>query len=153
MNTKALIEAARTAAASAEGSEEALFAAMGTLPARASIAPFSVRNARLSYSAKEMSGTGRRIFEKFKKYLKQAVCDDFNYCEKKAEVDGALDKYLPKIVELLVKRIPISGKVPTVLARILVALGIPVASVESLVVLLLAWLITKGCDALCDCRS
>lgn len=94
---------------------------------------------------------GQHIFEKFKKYLKQAVCDDFKYCQKRETVKNNLDKYLPAIVKMLLKRIPIAKSTPSWLTKILSTLGIASVSVEAIVAILIAWLLIEGCDALCGC--
>jgi hypothetical protein len=94
---------------------------------------------------------GQRIFDKFKKYLKQAVCDDFKYCQKRETVKKNLDKYLPTIVKMLLKRIPIAKSTPSWLVKILSPLGIASISIEAIVAILIAWLLVEGCDALCGC--
>jgi len=95
---------------------------------------------------------GKAIFDKFEKYLKKAVCDDFKYCQKRDDVKKALNKYLPDIVKAIIARLPITGKLPAWLVPILTLFGIPAASLEVLVTLFVAWIIIKGCDELCGCK-
>lgn len=134
-------------------SEEAIFARMGLIGNDAALARATFARRTLAFDKKEMVSRGRRLFNKFKGALKQAVCDDFHYCSKRGAVDRGLNQYLPEIVKLLTKRIPISGKVPTWLASVLRVFGITASSLDVVVALLMAWLIVQGCNALCNCPA
>lgn len=132
--------------------EDKVLALLGTVPADAHLkADFKFRGKTLAFDADDLSGRGKKIFNKFKDKLKTAVCDDFKYCTIKDEVDANLKKYLPDIVQAIIGKIPISN-LPKWLVTILEFFGIAATSVDAVVAILVAWLIIKGCDALCQCE-
>ena len=135
------------------GDENKLFALLGTVPATVPTLSLQFTKDTLAFNAYELKNNGKMIFEKFKKYLKKVVCDDFDYCSKREKVDENLKKYLPEIIKLLIKRIPISGKLPAWLVTILSIFGISASSLEVVLAILIAWLIIKGCNELCQCKQ
>jgi len=137
----------------AEGNEIAILAALGAIGNDAALQAFTLDGGRMVFSAGAMANRGRKLFDKFKKYLHKAVCVDFDYCSNRAQVDADLQKYLPDIIKKIIARIPISGKLPTWLVGILKIFGITVGSLDVVVCLLVAWLIVRGCDALCECKK
>ncbi len=145
MTAARIVKTAEKKAKAANYSEEALFAAMGTIPNTTPFETFTVSTMQIRFPVAPMAKLGRKLFETFKKYLKQAVCDDFRYCSKKEAVDKALDKYLPEIVKPLMKRIrkaPMPGWLAGMVAQ---------PSTDVILVLLISWLIIKGCNELCKC--
>lgn len=151
MTTKEIIAQAKKKATEAAGDEEVIYAAMGILPNDIALERLTLKGSVVALDASTLVSRGERVFRSFMKYLKQAVCDDFKYCSRSEEVKDDLDKYLPEIVKALTTRIPLRGNVPGWLAKLLVAFGIQAASLDALIVLLVAWLIVKGCDQLCGC--
>jgi len=151
----AIIEEAKARVEAANHDEDNLFVMMGTIPADTpKMLAFRKGVVSLEPTAvEEAKERGKTIFQKFVKYLTKAVCDDFKYCQRKDEVKKALDKYLPDIVKAILKRIPITGKLPPWLVKILGWFGIAAASIEVLVILFVAWIIVKGCDELCGCSD
>lgn len=154
-NVKAIITDAKARAVAANHKEENLFVMLGTIPGDTpGLLEFKRGVVTLdSKSVNEARKRGEKIFKKFKKYLKKAVCDDFHYCRKRDEVKQALDKYLPEIVKAILKRLPIRGKLPAWLAKLLGAFGIAASSTQVLVTMFVAWIIIKGCDELCGCAD
>lgn len=134
------------------GDEDKLFALLGTVPPTAPTFSLQFTENTVAFDVDDLKDRGKEIFEKFKKYLKIAVCDDFDYCSKKNAVDANLKKYLPEIIKWLIKRIPISGQLPKWLVTVLAWIGIPAASLEVVLAILIAWLIIKGCNELCQCK-
>jgi hypothetical protein len=148
---KDIMQTAESHVAKTGGDEDKLFAMLGTVsPDTPTFALRFVKNT-VTFDADDLTSRGKKIFEKFKKHLKIAVCDDFKYCSKKAAVDENLKKHLPEIIKWLIKRIPVSGKLPKWLVTVLTFIGIPAASLEVVLAILIAWLIIKGCNELCDC--
>src|SRR5687768_3587375 len=70
--------------------------------------------------------------------------------EKKGKVSDFLDKHLPEIVKILLKK---QKKLPAPIRTVLQFLGIGVTSWNVVVVYATAWLIKKGLDDLCRCRE
>lgn len=134
------------------GDEDKLLALLGTVPADTPTVALQFTKNTLAFDADGLKGRGKAIFEKFIRYLKIAVCDDFDYCSKRAAVDADLKKYLPDIIKDLLKHIPISGKLPTWLVRVLALFGIQAVALEVVLAILIAWLIVKGCGELCQCQ-
>jgi len=147
-----IIDAAYKNAASCNQNEEYLFALLGAVPNDAHVfSEVTFVDGKLSFDAVQLSIRGKEIFEKFRKYLEDAVCKDFNYCEKRKDVDANLKKYLPDIVKALTKKIPIIDKLPDWILKILGLFGIAPISIDVIIAVLVAWLIIKGCDELCKC--
>jgi hypothetical protein len=134
-----------------EGNEDFIFAQMALIPPHVMTFSAKIQDNSILFDMHHLSLKGKLIFEFFKKHLKEAICDDFNYCSKKDAVDNDLKKYLPEIIEYLLNRFPSLGNVPMWLLRIFGGLLGIEASVEAIAVVLIAWLIIKGCDALCHC--
>jgi hypothetical protein len=150
---KDIMTAAENHVKTTGGDEDKLFALLGTVPPAAPTFTVEFTKKTVTFDADDLKDRGKEIFEKFKKYLKIAVCDDFDYCSKKAAVDKNLKQYLPQIINLLLKRIPMSGKLPAWLVTVLAWIGIPAASLEVVLAILVAWLIIQGCNVLCQCKS
>lgn len=150
-----IIEEAKARAVAANNDEDNLFVMMGTVQSDTpQLLTFKKGVFSLDKAAVDTAKhRGKKIFQKFEKYLKKAVCEDFKYCQNKDEVKKSLDKYLPEIVKAILKRIPITGKLPSWLVTILGWIGVTAASTEVLVTLFVAWIIVKGCDELCVCND
>ncbi len=151
MTIDQIVQTAKKQAAAADGDPNVIVAQMGMIPNRAALMKFSVQARTLTFDRVGAAAAGSNIFDKVKPFVKKAVCDDFGYCRKKDDVDKALNKYLPDIVKAIIKRIPISGKLPGWLAKILTFFGIAASSLDVLIALIVAWLIVAGCNALCGC--
>jgi hypothetical protein len=148
-----IVQMAEKVVAETGCSEEALFAAMGLIGNDAAMATFAVAQGRISLDASEMAARGRALFAKFETFLRQAVCQDFGYCAKRAQVDASLKPYLPEIAKYVLASIPVSDTLPGWLAPVLAVTGISAASLDVLIGFLVAWLITMGCNALCACPT
>lgn len=151
MTIDQIIQTAKQKAAQAKGNPDVIVAQMGVIPNQAALMKFSVQAQTLAFNRKSLTASGSKIFNKFKPYVKKAVCDDFGYCKKRDQVDKALEKYLPDIVKAILKKIPLSGKLPGWLAKVLSFFGIAATSLDVLVALIVAWLLVAGCNALCGC--
>lgn len=149
---KEIIQTAEKHVQMAGGDEDKLLALLGAVPADTPTVSLQFTMNTLAFDADAMKDRGKAIFEKFKKYLKIAVCDDFDYCSKEAAVDADLKKYLPDIIKKLLKHIPISGNLPKWLVTVLAWLGIQAATLDVVLAILIAWLIVKGCNELCQCK-
>src|SRR5579862_3838210 len=101
------------------GDVNVVYAQMAAVPPHAALIKFSRQGETLSFGIGDAAAEGKKIFEKFEGYVRTAVCDDFHYCNKRAEVDADLKKYLPDIVKAIVNKIPISGQLPGWLVTIL----------------------------------
>jgi hypothetical protein len=148
-----IINAAEKFVGNAGSTEEALFAAMGIIGNDAPKANFLVTHGMISLDAAAMALRGRELFAKFRGALQQAVCQDFSYCAKRAQVDQALKNYLPDIVKCILVRIPMSDKLPDWLPPVLGMFGISATSLDVVVGFLVAWLLIKGCNELCACPN
>jgi hypothetical protein len=150
-----IIEEAHAHAKAAKHDEDNLFVMMGTIPGDTPrLLVFRKGVLTMDKNAMEtVKLRGKAIFDRFVKYLKKAVCGDFKYCQRKDEVKNALDQYLPEIVRAIIKRIPITGKLPVWMVKILAWFGIATASTEVLVTMFVAWILIKGCDELCGCTD
>lgn len=148
-----IIATAEKLAANAGGVEGALFSAMGIVGNDAPKMNFFVKEGCISLDAQTMSVRGRALFDKFRTAMQQAVCQDFGYCSKRAQVDQALKNYLPDIVKCLLVRIPVSEQLPTWLPPILGMFGVSAASLDVVIAFLVAWLIIMGCNQLCACPA
>jgi hypothetical protein len=153
MTIDQIIESAKQQAARAQGNSDVIVAKLGLISPRAGLLHAEVRGEGLTLDMSEALQQGRKIFEKFLPYVKKAVCTDFGYCKRRDVVDKALDEFLGPIVKAIMKRIPVSGKVPDWLARLLKLFGIAAGSLDVVVTLFVAWLIVQGCNALCHCRA
>lgn len=149
---KDILRAAETHVETSGGDADKILAMIGTVPPDVTMLRLQFTATTLAFDLKDTKERGKKIFEKFKKYLKEAVCDDFKYCSKKREVNAALKDFLPDIIKYIIKRIPLSGKLPKWLVTLLRLIGITASSLEVLIALFVAWLIIKGCDELCQCK-
>ena len=134
--------------------EEILFAKIGAM---SSDIPFtgglSVHANMLGFKTSTLSESGKKLFKKFEKEIKKAVCDDFKYCGKRQDVKDSLDKYLPDIVKALLKRLPkTTSKLPEWIITVLKLFKVSVASWDGLIVLFVAYLLVKGLDEFCGCK-
>lgn len=134
--------------ADAARTEADLFAKMGMIGPEAPLHVGLVgKSAKVD--RKKLEKKGRKLFESVKGELEGLACDDLDYCERKDDVGNFLDKNLPKIVSLLLKK---QKKLPKVISGVLGLLGIGATSWNVVVVFVTAWLIKKGLDDLCKCR-
>lgn len=150
-----IISDAKVSTQVAKGKVDNLYVMIGTIPGDTP-RMLGFKGARVSLQAEAVESArarGGKIFGKFAKYLQKAVCDDFGYCAKKEAIQENLDKYLPDIVKAILKRIPVSGKLPGWLAAVLRVFGIAATSAEVLVTMFVAWIIIEGCDKLCACKE
>ena len=81
--------------------------------------------------------------------IRRAICNDFNYCAKKAEVKADLNKFLPEIIKSLINN-KVGQNGPSWLAPTLTALGFS-AGWEAAVATVVAYCIVKGLDEWCKC--
>jgi len=149
---KEIMQAAERNVQVTGGDEDKLFALLGTVPPDTPTSDLRFTKDTLAFDTDKLKARGKEIFEKFEKYLKIAVCDDFAYCSKRAAVDADLKKYLPSMIKEILKRIPITGKLPGFLVTILRWLGIQAATLPVVLAMLVAWLVIKGCNDLCQCK-
>lgn len=152
-SVQAIINDAKASVVTSNNNVDNLYVMIGTIPGDTpTMLGFS--RGRVSLQADSVDGArtrGNKIFKKFSKYLKEAVCEDFGYCAKRDVVKQNLEKFLPAIVKAILKKIPISGKLPGWLSSILSLFGIAVGSTEVLVTMFVAWILIEGCDKLCSC--
>jgi hypothetical protein len=151
MTVDEIVATAQAKAKEAGQNSDMIIAQMGAIPPHAALMKYSLQADTLAFSFADAKTRGQKIFDKFETYVHDAVCTDFNYCSKRQQVDADLKKYLPDIVKAIANKLPTSGQVPGWLGAILAIFGITASSVEVIVTLFVAWLIIKGCDAMCHC--
>lgn len=93
---------------------------------------------------------GQGLLDRWANEIHKAVCVDFNYWSKKADVDANLNKYLPDIVKALIHN-KVGANGPSWLATVLGIFGFT-AGWEATEASIVAWLIEKGLNAYCGCK-
>lgn len=93
---------------------------------------------------------GKHLLARVFDAMKNAICNDFKYCEKKDDVETAIKKYIPELIQVFIKdKVGASG--PAWLTGILGIFGI--ASWQLAVAGLVAYAIYKGLNYWCQCAA
>lgn len=93
---------------------------------------------------------GLDFINRCEKAIHDAICVDFKYCSRKDEVDSDLKKYLPEIIQDLVKE-KAGATGPTWLVGLLAIFGI--ASWEAAIASIAIYAIKIGLDHWCNCQA